>query len=77
MSETPVRGRLEARTWCDAIRLCVSGVPRQVQCDEIFSILHHLLPHFVSVPLLIEEGETFVPVHRAAAFVCQSHDMRK
>ena len=53
------------------------GMLKQAACNEIFSRLHHVLPHLKRSTFLIEKRESLLPAQRTALLVPQSHQMRK
>ena len=53
------------------------GMLEQAACNEIFSRLHHVLPHLKCSTLLIEKRDRLLPAHRTALLVPQSYQMRE
>ena len=52
-------------------------MPQQAARDEILCGLHHVLPHFEGLPLLIEKCESLFSAHRTALLVAQAYQVRK
>ena len=45
---------------------------KQAGCDEFFTCTHHVFPHFVRVPFLVEECGSLLLGNGASMFVGQS-----
>ena len=50
---------------------------KQAGCGEFFPCTHHLFPHLIRVPFLVEKCGSLLPGHGAAMLVGQSQQMRK
>jgi hypothetical protein len=46
----------------------VSRSPEEINSDEIFRRLYHVLPHLIRMRLLIEKCESLFPAHGAPPF---------